>query len=67
MKGDMAEKMNEAAEIYQKGLEMMKQKGESPKTSPKDTESLEKYMVSTIVAPIKAAVLVVLHRSSLDP
>ncbi len=58
MKNEMADKMNEAGEIYQKGLEMLKKTGESPKEqrSSPDSGKLDEFMLSTISAPVKSAV-----------
>ena len=58
MKTEMADKINEATEIYQKGLDMMKEKNESPIVAmfTKDVTKLEDYMVNAAVAPAKSSV-----------
>ena len=58
MKNEMADKINEATEIYQKGLEMMKQSTEAsllPQFS-KESDKLEEFMVNTVGAPMKSSV-----------
>lgn len=56
----MAEKMNDASEIYQKGLSMIKQSNEtaiSPQFS-KGNEKLDEFCLKAAAAPTKATVFI---------
>ena len=58
MKNEVAKQMDEATQIYQKGLEMMKQTNSSSPTAAKPTsENLEEFMVTALSAPTKSSVL----------
>ncbi len=60
MKNEMAEKINEATEIYQKGLEMMQKTAEVPGMSAKfakGSSQFEEYMASAVAAPSKSTVI----------
>ncbi len=66
MKTEMVEKMNDANDIYQKALEMMKKTQGSPSTSSPSSakaaaaaaaEKLDDYMMSTLSVPVKSSVL----------
>ena len=56
MNQEVAEKMNEAAEIYQKALEMMKKSNESPKVSKAEKENLKEYMLGSLAESMKAEI-----------
>jgi hypothetical protein len=58
MKTEMADKMNEAAGLYQSALEMMKEKADHPIAAQfeKSTNELDALMMTAVAAPMKSSV-----------
>lgn len=57
IKEEVADKMNEATEIYNKALVMMKTNSEHDNKSIKSGEKLDEYMLNTLSAPLASTVL----------
>lgn len=61
IKEEVADKMNEATEIYNKALAMMKTNSENDNKSVKSGEKLDEYMINTLTVPLASAVLFIIQ------